>query len=173
MSRIITVFVVLIVVLSGTAVMVGTGPAIAQESDGGDDGITPVELGAVEGATICAEQVDSDVNRLTIEGGTYEDITAYLGENARMDLSQTEADSTLILHTDRQDENINLLAESEECISADQQDVVVNAYSFHPNGLTVTGYSVQAGHDVIEDVPEPAGSMSVISTKTSPMRISA
>lgn len=135
--------VVATLVLVGSAVAgVGAVPAAAQTDD---DPVVTVEIGALEGATLCAQQVATDTNRLIVRDAAYDDITIYLDENRRIELEQTRSNATMILHTDRGDGPIDRLADRGECLRTDRTDAVVTAAAITTRGLSVDRYAVEVG----------------------------
>ncbi|WP_436345035.1 hypothetical protein [Natronorubrum sp. FCH18a] len=141
-----------LVVLGSPVAGVGVAPAAAQED--ARESVT-LELGDIEGATVCVQQLASDTNQVVIRDAGYEDVTIYLDENRRVELEQTQSDATMILHTDRQNEGLNDLSEVGDCLTTDETNAVVDANSVSVQGLAASGYTIEVGSN--GEIPETGG----------------
>ncbi|OAQ51626.1 hypothetical protein HTG_16340 [Natrinema mahii] len=139
--------VVVAVALGGVLV----GPShVAGQADG--KAVT-VDLGTVEGATVCVQQLSSDTNRIVVRGDDG-NVTIHFDETRRVELEETRsAEGEIVLRTDRRNETLNDLAAAEECFTAQRTDVVVDARSVELRNLSVAGYTVEVGPE--RDVPAP------------------
>lgn len=139
--------VVVAVALGGALV----GPShVAGQADG--QAVT-VDLGTVEGATVCVERLTSDTNRIVVRNDDG-NVTIHLDETRRVQLGETRsAEGEIVLRTDRRNETLNDLAAAEECFTAQRTDVVVDARSVELRNFSVAGYTVDVGPK--RDVPAP------------------
>ncbi|AGB30716.1 hypothetical protein C488_03891 [Natrinema pellirubrum DSM 15624] len=142
--------VVVVVAVALGGVMVGPSHVAGQA----DEQAITVDLGTVEGATVCVQQLSSDTNRIVVRGDDG-NVTIHFDETRRVELEETRsAEGEIVLRTGRQNEALNDLAAGEECFTAQQTDVVVDARSVELRNRSVTGYTVEVGPE--RDVPAPA-----------------
>ncbi|WP_049921459.1 hypothetical protein [Halopiger djelfimassiliensis] len=147
MIRTSVLVVVLAVALGGAAV--GTSHVAGQA----DEPVVTVDLGAIEGATVCAQQFAPDTNGIVIRSDDG-NVTIHLDGTRRVELGEPRSsEGAIVLRTDRRNETLNDLAAAEECFTARRTDIVVDARSVELRSLSVTEYAVEVGSK--SDVPVP------------------
>lgn len=120
------------------------------------------EAGGIEvepGGRICAEKVETDINRVIIEDVMIHDATVYQTADRvqqRTEMSTVRVDR-LVLYTNGRNEKVDTLAASDQCITLDQEHIVVEGYYAQGNKLRAENTEIVGGADVAENAPAPGG----------------
>jgi hypothetical protein len=122
-----------------------------------------VETGAIRldsDGLICAEKQSADVNKVTITHARLEDVTIHLTEGGvrqRIEMDSARVEESLVMYTNGENAQVNLLATLDACIPLDQANTVVEAYYITSSSLDSEGMAFVTETDATGEVPEPGG----------------
>lgn len=145
----------LLLITSGSLVFVTT----AQESpDGVDDRETfTVRTGGIyphlsDGGQICADKIESDVNKVTVTDSTLRDVDIYLGEEGSVEshvsFPSGEVDGDLVLYTNGENPLVNTLATLGICLppgTPNPLPTTLEAYWLGVDNLQTEGIEITSG----------------------------
>ncbi|UPM43608.1 hypothetical protein [Halocatena salina] len=145
----------LLLVTSGSLVFVTS----AQESpDGVDDRATfTVRTGAIhpniaDGGQICAEKIESDVNKVTVSDSTLKDVDIYLGKEGSVEshisFPSGDVSGDLVLYTNGENPLVNTLATLGICLPPGVPNplpTTLKAYWLGVDNLETEGLSISSG----------------------------